>query len=155
MRAKLWLVAAAAALVAAEPPKSDAVKDELAKIQGTWRMVSGERNGQKIPEEEAKKLTRTISGDKYEVAREGHIIGNGRMTLDPTKTPRTVDAEITAPSEDGGKKTVTIQGIYELDGDTMKTCLAQPGQPRPTEFSAKEGSGHMSYVWKREKGEKK
>jgi hypothetical protein len=66
-----------------------------------------------------------------------------------------VDAEITTKTQDGETRTIKVLGIYELDGDTMKTCLAAPGKERPTEFSSKEGSGRMSYVWKREKAEKK
>ena len=51
--------------------------------------------------------------------------------------------------------THTLLGIYEVDGDGMKTCLAPPGADRPTEFASKEGTGHMYYVWKRAKAEKK
>ncbi|HEY1379463.1 MAG TPA: TIGR03067 domain-containing protein [Gemmataceae bacterium] len=155
MRTRLWLVAAAVALVAADPPKADPAKDELAIIQGTWRMVSAEANGMKMPEEQAKAITRTITGDKYEITRNGQPAGKGTMTLDPTKTPRTVDAETTVRGEDGTPKAVKLQGIYELDGDTMRTCLAEPGKDRPTEFATKPGSGHRLYVWKREKTEKK
>ena len=45
----------------------------------------------------------------------------------------------------------TKLGIYELDGDTYKFCLAPAGKPRPTEFTSKEGSGHSLGVSKREK----
>jgi hypothetical protein len=45
--------------------------------------------------------------------------------------------------DDGGGK-----GIYELNGDTLKSCVASPGKERPTEFSAKAGSGHTLRVFK-------
>jgi hypothetical protein len=44
-------------LLGAEPP-SDAVKKELALLEGDWAMVSGERDGQALPEEYVKSGTR-------------------------------------------------------------------------------------------------
>jgi uncharacterized protein (TIGR03067 family) len=148
MRVHIGIAAAAVLLVAADPPKADAVKDELAKMEGTWRLASGEFNGQPMPEEQVKPISRTISGDKYEIFRDGTSLGKGTMTLDPTKKPKTVDAEMTGAAGGPPRKAL---GIYELDGDTMKTCIAEPGKDRPTEFATKSGNGHRLYVWKREK----
>ena len=52
-----------------------------------------------------------------------------------------------------GKSTLLrcIAGIYELDGDTVRFCLAPADKDRPTDFTAKEGSGRMLSVWKRAK----
>jgi uncharacterized protein (TIGR03067 family) len=151
MRTHLAVAAVGLALVAADAPKKDAVKDELAKIQGTWRLESGEFNGQKYPDNLVKDVVRTITGDKYEVTRGGKQAGQGKMTLDPTKAPRTVDVEMSVTTPDGETKTDKRLGIYELDGDTMKTCLAEPGKERPKEFSAKKDGGTRLFVWKREK----
>lgn len=151
MRTSLCVAVAALGLVAADAPKPDAVKAELAKMEGTWRLAAAEVDGKQMPEEQAKLVTRTITGDKYEVTRGGKPAGKGTMTVDPTKTPKTVDAEIVMAGKDGQPHTVKVLGIYEMDGDTMKTCLADPSKPRPTEFAAKEGSGQRVFVWKREK----
>jgi uncharacterized protein (TIGR03067 family) len=154
MRAHLYLAAAAAALVAADAPNADAVKAELTKMQGTWRLESGEFDGKKMSDFMTKNVTRKISGDKYEVTRGGKPVGKGTMAVDPTKSPKTVDAEIIAAGEEN-KKPAKALGIYELDGDTMRTCLAEPGKDRPTEFSAKAGDGHRLVIWKRVKTDKK
>jgi uncharacterized protein (TIGR03067 family) len=151
MRTHLAVAAVGLVLVAADAPKKDVVKDELAKLQGTWRLVAMEANGEKAPDEQVKNVVRKITGDKYEVTRDGKPAGKGTMAVDPTKSPKTVDAEATVPTPDGGTRTINISGIYEFDGDTMKTCLADPGKERPTEFSTKEGSGHRLFVWKKEK----
>ena len=43
-------------------------------------------------------------------------------------------------------------GIYEFSGsDNFKTCWSPAGKERPTTFASKEGSGHLLFVFKREK----
>ena len=44
----------------------------------------------------------------------------------------------------------TILAIIEIDGDSMKACYDMEGKGRPTEFSTKEGSGHVLILYKRE-----
>ncbi len=51
--------------------------------------------------------------------------------------------------DDQGK--VKLQGIYEVNGDTYRYCIAPAGKDKPNEFSSKEGSGHILMVLKREK----
>lgn len=59
-----------------------------------------------------------------------------------------LDTEVTA----GDQKGKTIQGIYEIDGDTLRVCVVLPGKgERPTEFSGKGGSGCNLTVYERQK----
>jgi hypothetical protein len=44
-----------------------------------------------------------------------------------------------------------VLGIYTVEGDALKMCFTKPGNQRPTEFSAKEGSPAMLIELKREK----
>jgi len=67
--------------------------------------------------------------------------------LDPSKKPPEIDLTIT----DGEFKGKTFPGIYQLDGDTLKLCRAQPGQERPTEFASKKGSDTIFLTLKRAK----
>jgi uncharacterized protein (TIGR03067 family) len=68
--------------------------------------------------------------------------------IDAAKKPKTIDTEVTA----GDLKGNTIQGIYEIDGDTLRVCVVLPGKcERPTEFSGKAGSGCNLTIYKREK----
>ena len=64
------------------------------------------------------------------------------------KKPKTQDFSQTSEGENKGKTTL---GIYEIDGDTLKTCSAEPGKDRPTEFSTNPGSGHFLRVFKKER----
>jgi uncharacterized protein (TIGR03067 family) len=77
----------------------------------------------------------------------GMVVMKSKYTIDPTKKPKAIDFEATE-GEARGKK---IQAIYELDGDTLKFCLAGSDKDRPTDFTAKEGSGRTMSVWKRAK----
>jgi uncharacterized protein (TIGR03067 family) len=140
---KKLLVVLTVGLLLGADAKDDG-KKELEKFQGEWTVESGERDGQKFPEEVAKSLKRTVKGDKTIVSREGQVVAEGTITLDPTKKPKTIDIKLDASGE-------TVQGIYELDGDTLKICYAAPGMPRPKEFATKEGSGLTLGVWKRVK----
>jgi hypothetical protein len=42
-------------------------------------------------------------------------------------------------------------GIYAIDGDTHKVCIAEPGRERPTEFSTQAESGRTLFIMKRAK----
>ena len=52
--------------------------------------------------------------------------------------------------DSGVKNEKTKLGIYEIDGNSYKYCLAPAGKPRPTEFTSKKGTGHSLGVSKRE-----
>ncbi len=69
-----------------------------------------------------------------------------KYTVDPTKKPKAIDYTMT----EGTTKGKTHLGIYEVNGDMVKFCFAAPDQDRPTEFTAKEGSGWTLSVWKRD-----
>ena len=142
----LIAVVALSCLVGAEPP-ADAVMKELALLDGEWAMVSGERDGQALPEEYVKTATRVAKGGESTVTIAGMVVMKSKYTIDPTKKPKAIDFEATE-GEAAGKK---IQGIYELEGDTLKFCLAPSDKDRPTDFTAKEGSGRTVSVWKRAK----
>jgi uncharacterized protein (TIGR03067 family) len=67
--------------------------------------------------------------------------------VDPAKTPKTID--LTVKVDD---KTFTLLGIYQLENDDLKLCLAaEPGVKRPTEFKTENGAGVGLFVLKREK----
>ena len=137
------------ALLAAGSPLLGGNKDSgasvLKKIQGTWRFVAHEANGQKTPADEVAKLKITFTGDKYAISRDGKVVQEGTNKLDPSKTPAHIDAKIT----EGDGKGHTMLGIYELKGDTIRVCFDTAGKERPTRFTTKDGQ--MEVVIQREK----
>jgi uncharacterized protein (TIGR03067 family) len=136
-----------AGLLAGADTREEQIKRDLAQIQGEWAMVSGEREGRALPEEFVKTARRVCKGDETTAIINGEIALRAKFTLDPTKKPKTIDYHLTG----GPNKGLTQLGIYELDGDTLRFCQSIPGEPRPTEFSAKAGSGCTMTVWKRSK----
>ncbi len=136
----------AAGVLFAAGEQDDAVKKEMKKLEGAWMMQSFETNGKPAPEETVKQIRLVIKGNQYLVD-----IGDRKIEMtfkiDPSKNPKTIDFTLVQ----GDEKAVTL-GIYELKDDTFKMCrTAEAGQKRPTEFSAKEGSGMVLAVYKREK----
>ncbi len=122
----------------------DAVQKEQANFNGTWQLVSAEKDGKKTPEDVVKKIHVVIKDGKHTVYFGDDVLAKDvQFTVDPTKTPK----RVTDTLKDGQK----INGIYELNGDTLKSCVAEAGKDFPTEFSAKEGTGQSLRVFKRVK----
>src|SRR5262249_14610018 len=125
----------------------DAAKKDTASLEGEWTLVSAERNGEPLPEEVIKTARRGFKGNESTVTVNDEVVLKATFTVDATKKPKTIDYKVTQGEAEGK----TILGIYELDGDNAKFCSGAPGGERPTDFTAKEGSGRTSSVWKRAK----
>jgi uncharacterized protein (TIGR03067 family) len=132
-------------LLGAADAKEDEIKKERKKMQGAWQVVTFEVDGQK--EEDAKEYKVIIKDDKYEVTRQDSVISKGTMKIDPTKKPKTMDVVVA----EGDNQGQTLPGIYEVDGDTQKVCLAPPEQKRPTKFASETGTGYIYVEYKKVK----
>jgi uncharacterized protein (TIGR03067 family) len=125
----------------------DASTKDLDRMQGEWQLVSMVRNGQEQPKSELAKMTRTVAKNELTIiveGAEGVATLKSTIVIDATKNPKTIDVTRT----NGPTKGQTALGIYEFDGDNMKTCVAPPGKDRPTEFDSRPGSEHAFTVWK-------
>jgi uncharacterized protein (TIGR03067 family) len=125
---------------------SEAAKHELAKLQGEWNMVSGERDGQGFPSEYLTNSERVVKGDETTVTVRGQLFMKAKFSIDPSKNPKTIDYTINRGPYAG----LAMHGIYELDGDKLKFYLSTPGKERPTSFATKPDDGQTMTVWKRE-----
>lgn len=137
-------------LLAADEPKDEASKKDLQQLQGTWLLVSAERDGKKVSEDDVKNVTLVVSGNKFKFLKGAEVgtASEGTFKVDATKKPKTTESTADA-GPDKGKK---FLGIYEIESaDLHKVCFAPPGKDRPTEFASKAGSGNILQVWKREK----
>ena len=115
-----------------------AVTKELQAFKGTWTLSAKEEDGKKFSAEEIKDIIGTGDGlGKFSVQRGDQVIGAATVKLDPTTKPKRIDVSFT----EGKHKGQTLLGIYEIDSDAFRVCVARPGDERPAEFSAKAGSG--------------
>jgi uncharacterized protein (TIGR03067 family) len=146
MRLHIILVLAAGLMLAADAAKDDATKKDMDKFQGTWTAVEAMRDGEKVSDEELKGLKLTVEGNKRTLKQGDNVRAKSTFKLDATKSPKHIDITLEAP--DG--TSMTFHGIYEIDGDTQKMCLALGGD-RPKDFSSKADSGHLWQVFKRDK----
>ncbi len=55
----------------------------------------------------------------------------------------------------GDGTSVTLPGIYELSGDTLKICATEPGKPRPKAMGTAADDLRQMLVLKRVKGDAK
>jgi uncharacterized protein (TIGR03067 family) len=138
---------AALAVATTRAQDNDAVKNDMAQLQGEWTMISGERDGHAFSAQFMKDSKRSAKGDETTVMLQGQLFMRARFTLDPSKTPKTIDYSVTG-GPNAGK---TQLGIYELDGDRVKFCFSTPGKERPLDFTAKPNDGRTLSVWKQEK----
>jgi uncharacterized protein (TIGR03067 family) len=86
-------------------------KDEVKKLEGTWEVTGLEGNGKELPKGKMDKLT----------IKDGKMTGFGpeiTLSTDATKKPKWLNMTFTRDGKD-----LTINAIYELDGDELKICI--------------------------------
>jgi uncharacterized protein (TIGR03067 family) len=69
--------------------------------------------------------------------------------IDSRKKPGTIDLR----STEGRIRGQTAEGIFEVDGETLRLGLVDPGKPRPMKFTSEGGLGHHVLVYKRQKSD--
>jgi uncharacterized protein (TIGR03067 family) len=131
-------------------PKDKAVRDdasrkELQKFQGAWVVESQELDGKQAKAAEISSRTFFCGADVFFIRKEGELLQLGIHKVDPSKSPKTINATITKGLYQGE----TMLGIYEIDGDHLKVCFDIEGQKRPSEFKTSAKEGRFLAVYKR------
>ena len=131
----------------AAPGKDKEDKGDLKKLEGNWAVTSWKQAGAGLDADQLGTAKWTVKGDKYwfEMSDVGE---EGTIKLDPTKKTPTIDLTITEGNDKGKEQ----PGIYKIDGDTVTSCFARPGEKdRPTEFKSTEDDGFILVVMKKKK----
>lgn len=134
-------------IAAAWGADEDAVNKDLAALQGEWSMVSGSADGQAMPEQMLKQMKRVCKDDETTTMMGDRVYFKAKITIDPSKNPKSIDYQMTEGFTKGQKQL----GIYEVQGDSFKSCFGKPGAERPIDFTSKPGDGRTLSTWKRAK----
>jgi uncharacterized protein (TIGR03067 family) len=148
--AALILAASASVTLAQDKDakKDDALKGDLAKIQGKWTaMVGPEKNIPIVVEFKDKTANILVTVQERELKIKGEI------KLDESKTPKEWDwTKFETPD---GNNVEDNLAIYKFDGDKLILCSGGPGGKRPTEFKEGDGGAPNLVEFTRVKDEKK
>ena len=119
-------------------------KKEIAALAGVWDFSAIVLDGKKIEFKAFWFFKDATVGEYIDRNTQRRV---GTFVPDPTKTPKMIDVNFVRGS---GAATGLFQGIYELDGDTLKICFGTE-KGRPTDMTSTEGSKNLLMVFKRRK----
>lgn len=138
MRQIVLLALLSGTCFASAQPSDDAVKKEIKLFQGKWQAVSAFEDGKPLGDDLVKKMTLVVDGNKF-TFNSGDSPFKGTFTVDPTKKIKTIDAFM-----DDSK--IPLRGIYEIKGDTRKSCFSMDDKIRPDGF--RKEKGYIILEWK-------
>ena len=113
------MVLGAIAFIAADGPK----KDDAEAFKGSWSVASFKVGQESAPADDLKNLKMNFDGKSYTSKVLDQVDEEGNYTIDPSKTPKTIDFEI-KKGRDEGKKQL---GIYKIEDDKLTLILSLPG----------------------------
>lgn len=117
-------------------PKGEAIPE----FEGEWQMTECVISGQKLPNSY---LTgrRVVQGNHLMVTMGGQVILEATYGADRAATPKTLEYLL---------RNGSLQyGIWEFDGNTLRTCLGAIDKDRPTEFDSTKGDGRILTAWRK------
>jgi uncharacterized protein (TIGR03067 family) len=129
----LWAMFAMAPL--GDAPVSP--EDAATAVEGSYKIVSSEKNGQPTPKEEIDGMVVTFTKDKIlTIDRDKKEVYSATYKIDSTQKP----AMITMVSTMEQFKGATAKGLVEIGKDKVKLIYTLPdGKIMPTEFKTFEG----------------
>jgi uncharacterized protein (TIGR03067 family) len=132
------------ALVVGAPAAREKPKD-APTVVGVWSVESAVKGGRKDSSPPGSTLELTADGKM--VLHEGGKDIPGSYKSDPKKDPPEIDLTIEDPKAGA---TITLTGIYKLDGDNLQICLSFGGE-RPKTFESPEMAPQVLLTLKRTK----
>ena len=115
------------------------------RLTGTWTGWIVEGRGDR-PNQMIGKITEMVITERTIRARDDQReMGEGNYRVGRDQGWGTLDTAAVA----GPLRGKTYLGIYQLDGDTLRWCTANPGRARPTELMTRRGEGWYLMVLKR------
>ena len=127
---------------------ASAVRKDKAALQGTWRVVASEQDGEKVPADDLKDLFLIFKEDAIQIREGTKSEEKFRFAIDPARNPKEMDLTILF----GPKKGMIDRAIYTIDGNTLRICIqSNKDSPRPRDFSTRPASKLWLVVLERSK----
>ena len=143
----VWLTYALMTLVSVGAQTKIAPKmNGTNELEGKWACVSAVVDGQQLPKETVGLLRLTLTHNRYKTEKGSDVLFDSTYTVDAAKSPK----QISMIGTEGNLKGKEAQGIYSLEGDTLRICYTMPGDRRPEKFESSTGSKAYLVVWQRE-----
>jgi uncharacterized protein (TIGR03067 family) len=121
-------------------PIEKSIKADADRMQGRWLMVLSNRDGDVDARAAAAKLIVEVEGEQRKLRSGDAVLAQSCFRINPAAEPPTIDLIV----NEGRLRGQILLGIYELDGDRWRVCLAAPGRDRPRDFNPRPGSGQSS-----------
>jgi len=132
--AVLGTLAGLSSTTAQTPPDGKRPDLVRAPLEGTYTIVSGEKNGQAIPADHFKNSVVRITGDVMTgTDREKKEFFACTYVLLNKREPWSLDMKSTSPKEG-----IDAFGLVKKDGDSLTIIYSLPGGEKPTEFKTKD-----------------
>ena len=123
--------------------REEAASNDLKLFQGSWQPVLVRNpDGKLASDEELKAVRLVVKGNEFTLTNKELSI-SGTFTIDPSKTPKTIDFLLTNSKSSDEK----FLGVYAIQGDRRFSCFALPKQSRPRELRPTE-KGYLMFEWK-------
>jgi uncharacterized protein (TIGR03067 family) len=147
MSIRMYLLLVVCTLLA-DGPSAEVVKQEWTELEGKWVVVKMEANGKSLLEMDRPAPTMVIKDARLVPNPDNPAsteADSWKIQIDPTRKPKT----ITIPNfkEADPERSLTLIGIYEIEGDELKVCLEavdtakqiERENERPTAFDSNQG----------------
>jgi RNA polymerase sigma factor (sigma-70 family) len=117
---------------------------EAEDLQGKWVVEQMEAGGAEMEVDPQGRQAVAFRGNQYVLYFVNDNVvteGGGFFTLDPARPAQFLEMRVPGVQP--------MNCLYEIEGDTLRLCMAAPGGPRPVEFKTIQGQNHMSMRLKR------
>ncbi len=139
--------AAVAAAHIVDPTSFDApVTPLIERMQGHWVPTALVRDGVPMNDQWLAYGSRVGTGNDVKVVFGGQTMVHAKVRVNDQVTPIAIDYL----GLSGAAKNKISLGILEWIDDELLVVMSQPGDERPTEFTAEKGSGRTLSRWKRD-----
>jgi len=118
-------------------PSTGATED----IQGEWALLECVSEGNPLPDSMIQTAKRVATANEITVTMGPQVVVKAQFSVNRGNQPNTIDY-LTAKGQ-------MQYGIFQVDGEILRTCFAPPGLPRPTGFVSDSGNKWTFTKWKK------